>query len=69
MSELPRAIKEGTLRIAGVDLIVVVLEDGRRIIESKSLERFFEALGNGAHIEEGEMQRVARFAKGVGEPE
>ncbi len=52
MTEPLKAISEGTLTIGGVDLVVVVLEGGHRVIEEKSLERFFDAMARAESAEQ-----------------
>jgi hypothetical protein len=43
----PTSIAANTVNIAGVDMTVHVLDNGQRIIEAESMERFFTALASG----------------------
>lgn len=67
MSEerLPRAVWSGTVRVGSLELECHVLEDGRRIIEAASLERFFAALEeNETHISPGDFDEFAAWYVG-----
>ena len=66
MSEkLLRAVSSATVRIMGMDLTVHVLEDGQRVIDAESVERFFEALGGDIQPTEEELFAAAKMIKGV----
>lgn len=45
MSELPFVEREATIRLFGVDLTVVHLNTGQRIITADSMAALFEAMG------------------------
>lgn len=45
--ELPRSLRQGTVRLFGVDVEVHHLDDGRRIITADSMTALFEAMGKG----------------------
>lgn len=44
---IPVATHEGVLRVAGLELAVFRLSDGKRVIEKGSFTRFMEWLGDG----------------------
>lgn len=59
--ELPKAIKEGRLNIDGMTLEVIVLDDGRRIIEQQSFINFMDAMANGTlTLTEADLDKLAR---------
>jgi len=65
--ELPHATWSGSFHLFGVDLKCHVLSDGRRIIETESLEAFFEAMADPkspAPTDE-EIQAFARWQKEI----
>jgi len=60
--QLPKAISEARITIFGVELIVVQLDDGRRVIEGESLSRFFDALGSDAiNFTDDDAMKVANL--------
>ncbi len=42
--QLPKVIKEHKINLLGVDLIVCVLDNGHRVIDGVSIEKFFATL-------------------------
>lgn len=66
--EIPKSIKSGTASIFGVDLQFHILSDGRRVIESNSIEKLFEALENpgvSEEINKQECEKLAKFIRGI----
>ena len=65
--EIPNAVSEGELKIAGLTLKVAVLEDGSRMIEAESFARFMSALEDGSipTISEEDSKELARFIRGI----
>ena len=43
--QLPKVVKQEKLNLSGLELIVCHLDNGQRVIDADSLERFFEKLG------------------------
>lgn len=62
--DIPHSIATSTLNVGGVDLVVHVLSDGTRVIESECAKKFFDALFSGA-MSANDMQRAARLLGGV----
>lgn len=63
--QLPHVIRENVLPIFGVDLRVMVLSDGQRVIEANSAQRFFDALAESeSPISDDDARLIAAFIKG-----
>ena len=45
--QIPKAIKEGNIKIGGMTLQMLVLEDGQRVIEEQSFLNFMNAMVDG----------------------
>lgn len=58
VSDLPKSIAEETLTILGIELKVLVLDDGRRIFEADALGRLLDKLGENEMTEEEAMTLV-----------
>lgn len=58
-----KAIREDVLKVGGLELRVAILEDGQRVIETKSLELFFENLGD-SMITDDDTKEIAKFIRG-----
>ena len=63
---LPVAVWEGEIKIGGAVVKVYVLDDGRRIIDSVSFERFFGPNVGTTNVKDGEA--LATFCRGRGIP-
>lgn len=63
----PKSISQGTLRILGVDLECHVLDDGRRVFDAESVERFLVALEDpdAPDITEADAEAIAAFTRAV----
>ena len=60
--KIPKAVSESELNIGGVVLKVVVLDDGRRLIASESMAKFFAALQSGEiMITEKDAAKIGEF--------
>lgn len=62
--DLPVAVLTGTLTIGGSELQVVILDDGRRIIEVQSLEAFFGSMPRDPTPQE--LAALSEFCRGSG---
>jgi hypothetical protein len=49
MTELPKAVWQGSFNVWGIELKCYVLDTGQRIIDAESMDRFIEALTSGDH--------------------
>jgi hypothetical protein len=56
---IPKAIGEAILNIAGIELKVFVLDNGQRVIEAESLNRFYSAMEQGAEMTEQDVKELA----------
>lgn len=65
MSELPKAIWEGSFRLFGVDVQCAVLDTGERIIEASSMDRMFAAMAHGAACDQAQIDAFTRWRSGV----
>ena len=61
--ELPKAIAESTLTIMGVELTVVMLDNGQRLIEGDGIERLFDAMASGAAMTPEESMKLAKVVR------
>jgi hypothetical protein len=59
--EFPVAVSNAKFTIAGVEVEVVVLDDGRRIITQESLTKLFDAISDNSEITPEESERFAKF--------
>lgn len=64
MSDTPKAVWEGTLRISDIDLRCAVLDDGRRVIRAEDCERLMATMANGSPCDEAELKALARWLRG-----
>lgn len=62
---IPQAIASNTLRIGGLELTVHVLDNGQRVIDMESFERFIDALHGGPPWTEDEVIALAKVIKGI----
>lgn len=60
-----KAVKEEIIKIGNVELIVCVLDNGQRVIEEKSFNKFFEAMTNGTlgEFTDKDAMKLARACK------
>lgn len=65
MSNLPRAIASNTLRIGNLDLTVHVLDNGQRVIDAESFQRFMDAIAGDVPLTEDDILALAKLVKGV----
>lgn len=49
MGDLPTVEREATMRIGGLELTVLHLSDGQRVIPAEDMVRFMEWLESGGH--------------------
>lgn len=66
MSDLPKAIWEGSFKVLGVEVKCFTLDDGTRIIEAESFHNLMDAMGR-PHLNEeerGDMQSLLRWQRG-----
>jgi hypothetical protein len=61
---VPESTHSSTLNIMGVELVVHVLDDGRRIIEAEGLHQLIEAMSDGVELSEDEAAELARAVRG-----
>lgn len=62
MSDLPKEIGRGNLRIGGMDLVCIQLDDGRRVFEAESFEAFMNAfLAGDLDITEKQAEELGGF--------
>lgn len=61
--ELPKAVYSSTLNIMGVELVVHVLDNGQRVIESAGVEALFEAMASGAPMSDDEAMKLAKVIR------
>jgi hypothetical protein len=61
---VPVAIWSGTFNVWGVELRCHVLDDGQRVIEAESMERFVAAMQNGALDQTQELTEFYRWQRG-----
>lgn len=40
-----RSVKQSTVNVMGIDLVVHQLDNGQRVVEAKSVEQLFAAIG------------------------
>ncbi len=67
MAATPKAVWEGSFTLLDVEVKCYVLEDGQRIIDSESLERYLNADASDVKQTEVEFHReLNRFAKWKG---
>ncbi len=68
--KIPRAISEATINLFGVDLIVVQLDNGQRVIEGESLVRFVDAMmDDSLELTEEYAIKLAKVIRGLPETE
>jgi len=60
MENTPKAIREGELTLGTLKMKVYVLDNGQRIIESESFNRFMEYLEKGEMIQPEDAEKFAR---------
>lgn len=64
MSEkLPVAIAQNTLTIMGVELTVVNLDNGQRLIVGDGIERLFAAMADGTPLSPEEATELAKVIR------
>lgn len=63
---LPKAVYSGEIKLGDAILNVHVLDDGRRIIDEESMERFFEYLSspNAKQASEEDLANLGKFIRG-----
>lgn len=63
---IPKAINKGEIKLGDITLNVCVLEDGRRVIDQKSVEKFIEYLSNqnAKQATEKELEELGKFIHG-----
>lgn len=61
--ELPKVVHVEKLDISFMTLRVYVLEDGRRIVDAKDVQRLADALFRGEDLREEDAQIIARCTK------
>ena len=63
MPKLPKAISESTLTIMGVDIEVVVLDNGQRLFVGDGMARLFEAMASGAPMNDDDALKLAKVVR------
>ncbi|MEI7578566.1 MAG: hypothetical protein WCJ58_00845 [bacterium] len=65
--KLPKVINSGEIKLGDIVLKVHNLDDGRRIIEEESIEKFFEYLtiANAKEPSEEELINLGKFIKNL----
>lgn len=64
--DLPREIGRGTFNLFGVDVVVINLDNGQRLIEAESMEALFEAMSlSGEVIDHDEAIAFAQAVRGA----
>lgn len=61
---IPESVWEGTFRVYGVDVRCHVLSDGRRIIESDSMNALLEAMEAKSTGDPGDLAAFDRWRRG-----
>lgn len=64
MSQLPKAIWEGVIKVFGVEVKCYTLDDGRRIIDAASMEKLITAMGKPHVNPHGDLKRLTDFTNG-----
>lgn len=69
MENLPKVKYQDTLTIFGVELKCAVLDDGRRVFDTESIEKLFDAMSDPNTHEESPdsdaMKEFCKFIKGI----
>jgi hypothetical protein len=64
MSELPAAVWSGTFNVWGIEMRCHVLNDGTRIIEKESFDKFMDAMADGMPAaDDDELMAFLRWQK------
>jgi hypothetical protein len=67
--KIPVAVWQGTIELFGIKVTVAVLEDGRRIIEKKSMEALVAYIFSPEKkLSQEDAEQLAKLAKGKGIP-
>lgn len=61
--EIPNVISESSITIGGIDIKCFILEDGQRVLDAPSMDRFVAALESGKFAE-AEAETLAKWIKG-----
>lgn len=63
---IPKTVSEGKIKLGDLTLNVYVLEDGRRVIDQESIEKFIEYLSNpnAKQATEKELKELGKFIHG-----
>jgi len=62
--KLPVAIESTEIEALGVKVMCLVLDDGRRMFEQKSMDRLVAAMGAGRKPDQG-LDRLKAWAAGI----
>ena len=65
--KLPKATNSGEIKLGDIVLKVYVLDDGRRVIDEESVNKFFEYLSNpnSKQASEEELMNLGKFIKNL----
>jgi hypothetical protein len=63
MDDLPRAIAEEAITIAGVSVRVAVLEDGRRVLNADDADALFRLWANGHGLAPDDILALAGLVR------
>ena len=65
--KLPKATNSGEIKFGDIVLKVYVLDDGRRVIDEESVNKFFEYLSNpnSKQASEEELMNLGKFIKNL----
>ena len=63
---MPQSVWSGTFTLLGVEMHCHVLDNGERIIEAESFEKFIEAMATSeTKIDEAEAVKFFRWQRGI----
>lgn len=62
---IPHAVAGATITLAGIECKTYVLDDGRRVIDSRDFDDVFVALMRGDALSNDEAATFARFRAGM----